>query len=87
VGWEIRIIQCDLLQSQTNNPDKFVPIVVTENAVDGMPRFVRSMYSMHWPYSRRVDPSLRDELVRIIYRSQEEAPPLGQRPAYVVGKG
>jgi hypothetical protein len=87
VGWEIRIIQGDLLQSQTNNPDKFVPIVVTDNVADGTPSFVRAVYSLHWPHSRRDDPSLKDELVRIIYRSQEEAPPLGQRPAYVVGKG
>jgi hypothetical protein len=87
VGWEIRIIQGDLLQSQANNPDKFVPIVVTDNVADGTPSFVRAVYSLHWPQSRRYDPSLKDELVRIIYRSQEEAPPLGQRPAYVVGKG
>lgn len=85
VGWEIRIIQGDLLQSQATNPDKFVPVVVTENIADGTPGFVRAVYSIHWPPSRRDDSSLKDELVQIIYRAQEEAPPLGQRPAYVVG--
>src|SRR5215470_4884703 len=85
VGWEIRIIQGDLLQSQTTNPDKFVPVVVTEDLADGTPSFIRAVYSIHWPPSKRDDPSLRDELVRIIYRAQEEAPPLGQRPAYVIG--
>jgi TIR domain len=85
VGWEIRVIQGDLLQSQATNPDKFVPIVVTENVTDGMPIFFKSVYCLHWPPSQREDSSLQDELVRIIYRAQEEAPPLG-RPAYVVGR-
>jgi hypothetical protein len=84
VGWEIRIIQGDLLQSQATNPDKFVPIVVTEETTGGMPWFIKSVYCLHWPLSLRDDPSLFEELVRIIYRAQEEAPPLGQRPAYVV---
>jgi len=87
VGWEIRIIQGDLLQSQATNPDKFVPVVVTENIADGTPGFVRAVYSIHWPPSRRDDSSLKDQLVQIIYRAQEEAPPLGQRPAYVFGRG
>jgi hypothetical protein len=85
VGWEIRIIQGDLLQSQSTNPDKFVPVAVTEDALAGMPAFIKTVYSLHWPPSRREDKSLQDELVRIIYRAQEEAPPLG-RPAYVIEK-
>jgi TIR domain len=84
VGWEIRVIQGDLLQSQATNPDKFVPIVVTEETTGGMPWFIKSVYCLHWPPSRRDDPSLFEELVRIIYRAQEEAPALGQRPTYVV---
>jgi TIR domain-containing protein len=84
VGWEIRIIQGDLLQSQDTNPDKFVPVVVTENIADGMPGFIRAVYCIHWPPSKRDDSSLKDELVQIIYRAQEEAPPLGRPPAYVV---
>lgn len=86
VGWEIRVIQGDLLQSQASNPDKFVPIVVTDGLADGMPGFVKSVYCLHWPPSRRDDSSLYEELVRIVYRAQEEAPPLGQRPAYVMAK-
>jgi hypothetical protein len=87
VGWEIRIIQGDLLQSQASNPDKFVPVVVTENLADGTPGFVRAVYSIHWPPSRRDDSSLKDQLVQVIYRAQEKPPPLGQRPAYVIGRG
>jgi TIR domain len=86
VGWEIRVIQGDLLQSQQTNPDKFVPIIVTEDAADGMPSFIKSVYCLNWPPSQRDDPSLFEELVRVIYRAQEEAPPLGQRPAYAVVK-
>ena len=85
VGWEIRVIQGDLLQSQATNPDKFVPIVVTEDVADGMPTFIKTVYCLHWPSSRRDDASLQDELVRIIYRVQEQAPPLG-RPAYMFEK-
>lgn len=87
VGWEIRIIQGDLLQSQSTNPDKFVPVVVTENLADGMPFFIKAVYSIHWPPSRRNDPSLMEELVQTIYRVQEEAPPLGPRPVYAVQRG
>jgi TIR domain len=87
VGWEIRIIQGDLLQSQSSNPDKFVPVVVTADPVDGMPSFVKTVYCFLWPPSRRNDPSLREELVQTIYRAQEEAPPLGLRPSYVMQKG
>ncbi len=87
VGWEIRIIQGDLLQSQSTNPDKFVPVVVTENLADGMPYFIKTVYCIHWPPYRRDDPSLMEELVRTIYRAQEEAPPLGPRPAYTVRRG
>lgn len=83
VGWEIRIIQGDLSQTHGAKPDKFVPIVVTENVTDGMPAFMDSVYWLHWPPSRREDSSLQDELLRIIYRAHEEAPPLG-RPAYVI---
>lgn len=86
VGWEVRVIQGDLLQSQATNPDKFVPIVVTEEEADGMPGFIRSVYCLHWPSSQRDEPSRFEELVRVIYRAQEEAPPLGQRPAYIVAK-
>lgn len=85
IGWEIRVIQGDLLQSQHTNPDKFVPIVITDDATKGMPTFIKTVYCLHWPPSRRDDPSMRDELVRIIYRAQEEAPPLG-RPAYLIGR-
>jgi hypothetical protein len=86
VGWEIRVIQGDVLQSQATNPDKYVPIIVTEEAASGMPAFVKSVYCLHWPPSRRdEDPALFQELVRVIYRAQEEAPPLGQRPAYAIG--
>jgi hypothetical protein len=86
VGWEIRVIQGDLLQSQQTNPDKFVPIVATEEVADGMPTFIKSVYCLHWPPSQRDDPARFEELVRVIYRVQEEAPPLGQRPTYIVAK-
>jgi hypothetical protein len=85
VGWEIRVVQGDLLHSQAMNPDKFVPIVVTENVEDGMPVFMKTVYCLHWPASRRDDVSLQEELVRIIYRAQEQAPALG-RAAYVIEK-
>jgi hypothetical protein len=84
VGWEIRVIQGVLLQSQATNPDRFVPVVVTEDAAQGMPAFLRAVYCVHWPASQRDDRSRYDELVQVIYRAQEEAPPIGMPPSYVL---
>ncbi len=78
VGWEIRIIQGDLLVSQEDNPDKYIPIIVTPELNAGTPKFLRGTFALHWPESGPDEVGRRDELLRIIYNRQEEAPPLGR---------
>ena len=51
VGWEIRIIQGDLLASQEDNPDKYIPIIVTTELDAGTPKFLRGTFALHWPES------------------------------------
>jgi hypothetical protein len=84
VGWEIRIIQGDLLASQEDNRDKYVPIIVTPELILGTPRFLRGAFALHWPRSGSGDAGRRDELLRIVYRRQEEAPPLGRPPSFIL---
>ena len=85
VGWEIRLIQGYLLQEGANNPSKFVPIVCTLQRTDGLPSFLRGTYFVHWPQGRQNDdPSLRTELVKLLYKVTDEAPPIGRPPSFVI---
>lgn len=84
VGWEIRIIQGDLLASQEDNPDKYIPIIVTPELDAGTPKFLRGTFALHWPESVLDETRRRDELLRIIYHRQEEAPPLGRPPSFIL---
>jgi hypothetical protein len=84
VGWEIRIIQGDLLASQEDNRDKYVPIVVTPELTAGTPIFLRGAFALHWPRSGGDEAGRWNELLRIIYRRQEEAPPLGRAPGFIL---
>lgn len=84
VGWEIRLVQGEMLADQQENPDRFLPIVVTETVDVGLPAFLKAAYAFHWPNGRR-SPDQYRELVRAIYRAQEQAPPIGQPPAFVLG--
>lgn len=82
VGWEVRIVQGDLISSQQDNPDKYIPIVITADLGEGTPLFLRSALCLHWPTSDGQEAERRSELLRIIYRKQEEAPPLGRPPSF-----
>jgi hypothetical protein len=84
VGWEIRLIQGYLLQEGAKNPNKFVPIVCTPDCKDGLPSFLRTTYFLHWPYVRRSDPKLHEEIVKILYKVGNEAPPIGRPPSFIV---
>jgi hypothetical protein len=83
VGWEIRIVQGDLLLSRDDNPKKYVPIVRTDEVMAGTPVFLRSTYSLHWPQSSADDSARRQELVKTIYGVRSK-PPLGRPPSYVL---
>ena len=81
VGWEIRLVQGDLLQSQTSNPKKYIPVVRGEMSDEAMPRFLKGVYGIVW---REDSGSCRQELLRELYGVFEEAPPLGSPPRYVL---
>lgn len=61
-----------------------MPLIVTEDITDGTPTYLKATYCLHWPPSRSGDQSLMDELVQGIYRAQEQAPPLGRPPAFLL---
>ncbi len=85
VGWEVRLVQGDLLQSQVDNPDKYVPVFARSGADRPTPAFLKSVYGMDWPTGQRDDPALLASLVQILYRVHEQAPPLGRPPSFVLG--
>ena len=70
--------------SQQDNPDKYVPIIVTPGVSEGTPRFLRTAFALHWPKSNTDEAGHRNELLRVIYHRQEEAPPLGRPPSFIL---
>jgi hypothetical protein len=75
VGWEIRLIQGDLLMCQDTL--KYVPVVCSENVEAATPKFLRTIKCLHWDPSKRED-HFREELVNALYNVSLE-PPLGSR--------
>ncbi|MBK5957107.1 hypothetical protein CCR97_02605 [Rhodoplanes elegans] len=82
VGWEIRLVQGDLLQSQQANPDRYIPIVRGAFDQTALPGFLRGVYSMVW--TDQDHDRLCDELLRVIYRVYKQPPPIGEPPRFVV---
>jgi TIR domain len=82
VGWEIRVIQGDLLQSQSSNPKKYIPIIKGRLDEASVPSFLIGAYALTWTDSDAN--AKRKQLVDEIYEVLDEAPPLGQPPRYVV---
>jgi hypothetical protein len=74
VGWEIRLIQGDLLMCQDTL--KYVPVVCSENIDAATPKFLRTIKCLHWDPSRR-EGNFREELVKTLYNVSSE-PPLGR---------
>ena len=84
VGWEIRLIQGYILQDGVDNPSKFVPIVRTAECKVGLPSFLLATYYLHWPPDSPNAPGLRNELIKMLYRIQDKAPPIGRPPSFVI---
>jgi len=84
VGWEIRLVQGELLGSQSDNPDKFIPIVRTREKEDGILGFLRSAYYLHWPpdAEQKEEAAGRDKLLWHLFRLRTK-PPLGEPPDFV----
>lgn len=82
VGWEIRLVQGDLLQTQQANPKKYIPIICDGFEDDAIPKFLQGTYSIFWSTSE--ENQLRNNLLRELYNAYEEAPPIGSPPRFVV---
>jgi hypothetical protein len=76
---EIRLVQGDLLFSQGDNPDKYIPIVRTADARQGTPVFLNITYFLHWPEGVE-DERRREKLVDAIFRVRQK-PPRGRPPS------
>ncbi|MBB5045524.1 hypothetical protein HNR60_000253 [Rhodopseudomonas rhenobacensis] len=83
VGWEIRIVQGDLLQSQQSNPKKYIPIVFDTVRPADLPRFLQGVYAVTWKTDGANNES-QGRLLRELYSAYEEAPPLGEPPRFVL---
>jgi hypothetical protein len=75
VGWEIRLIQGDLLDCQDTL--KYVPVVCSENVEATTPKFLRTVKCLRWDSSKGEN-DFREELVKTLYNIPLE-PPLGRR--------
>lgn len=82
VGWEIRVIQGDLLQTQPSNPKKYLPILRGKFDNKSVPGFLRGAYALTWSESN--DQEAKEQLLREIYEVFDEAPVLGQPPRFVL---
>jgi hypothetical protein len=85
VGWEIRLIQGDLLQTQSSNPKKYIPIMRERFSEQALPNFLRGVYAFNW-IEYKSDGHAKDQLLREIYEVFEEAPDIGQPPRYVLSR-
>ncbi|WP_256808683.1 MULTISPECIES: TIR domain-containing protein [unclassified Bradyrhizobium] len=82
VGWEMRVIQGELLQSQSTNPKKFLPILRGSFDAKSMPSFLRGVYALTW--TEQDAQETKDQLLREIYDVFVEAPPIGLPPRFVL---
>jgi hypothetical protein len=82
VGWEMRLIQGDLLQSQSSNPKKYLPILRGDFEDKSVPSFLRGVYALTWTESDME--TIREQLLQEIYEVFEQAPIIGQPPRYVL---
>jgi hypothetical protein len=80
VGWETMIIQGDMAQ-QPPDSAKYLVIVRSPKLDDGLPRYLRTKFVIHWP-SVPTDERNRQTLLRELYNIIS-APPLGPKPVFL----
>ncbi|MGA7194032.1 MAG: toll/interleukin-1 receptor domain-containing protein [Anaerolineales bacterium] len=81
VGWETMVIQGDLANLPPDSA-KYVAIVRTEQFEDGIPFYLKTKFSFHWPSSISNDTQLRYDLLKELFKIPKE-PPLGEPPLFV----
>jgi hypothetical protein len=81
VGWETMLIQGDI--SQLPPDTRKYLVIVRENEFNkGIPRYLKTRFSMHWPEQAK-DTELRGDLLKELY-DIELAPPIGKPPSLYV---
>lgn len=82
VGWEMRLVQGDLLQTQSLNPKKYLPIIRDEYTPTAVPMFLKGVF--HLVVEDDLNVHNQQALLRELFNVYEEAPPLGTPPRYVL---
>jgi hypothetical protein len=81
VGWETMVIQGDLA-SQPPDSTKYLTIVRTAKLEDGVPFYLRTIFSFHWPDSLTNDGQLRQDLLKELFEISKE-PQIDEPPLFV----
>lgn len=81
VGWETMLIQGDISELPPDTR-KYLVIVRENNFKTGVPRYLKTRFSIHWP-EEADENRLRQELLKELY-DIELAPPIGRPPSLYV---
>jgi SEFIR domain len=79
VGWETMLIQGEMSNLPPEST-KYLVIVRENSFSSGVPRYLKTKFSMHWP-SDADDARLRDDLLKELYKV-DPTPPLGSPPTH-----
>ena len=80
VGWETMIVQGDIAQLPPEST-KYLVIVRSKEVGDGLPRYLKTKFVIHWP-KKTVDERNRQLLLRELYNIVV-VPPLGRKPVFL----
>jgi hypothetical protein len=80
VGWETMIVQGDMA-SLPPESTKYLVIVRSEKVEDGLPRYLKTKFVIHWP-KKTSEERKRQILLRELYNIVN-IPPLGRKPIFL----
>lgn len=81
VGWETMLIQGDISQLPPDTR-KYLVIVRENDFGEGIPRYLKTRFSIHWS-DQAIEDQLRQDLLKELY-DVELAPPIGKPPSLYV---
>lgn len=80
VGWETMIVQGDIANLPSDST-KYLVVVTTKDVGEGLPRYLKTKFVIHWPDASG-DEHNRRLLLREIFDAVQ-VPPLGTRPIFL----
>lgn len=80
VGWETMIVQGDMAKLPPDST-KYLIIVRSKNLDEGLPRYLKTKFVIHWP-DPSVDERNRQTLLKELY-DRIKVPPLGPKPVFL----